>query len=155
MKEYAVTLAVTSALVSLALALTYRDEEKSGGAVRSALMLILLYATLCPLLGAVRNFDIDSDILKEEKYNFEDRFSLSDATEEAFCRGIRLFLADKMSINYDEITVKAKDFDASLMRARKIEVTLVGKAALADYRALREAVEKNGFGECEVKSEIK
>ncbi len=155
MREYAVTLVVTSALVSLALAITYREEERSSGAVRSALAVLLLYVTLCPLFGAVRNFDIEDDIFEVEEYDFEDRFSLSGVTEEAFCKGIRLFLADKMSLSAEEITVSAEGFDATAMRARKIKVTLFGKAALADYRAVRETVEKNGFGECEVKSEVK
>ena len=153
MREYMSALVLVSAVISVALAVTYKESEKGG--VKCALAVILLYVTIVPIINAARDFDVGELEFCAEDFDFDDNFELSDFTAEAFAHGVRLYVADQFGLDKEEVQVLASGFDEQTSRAEKITVTLGGKAALADARAIREMVEKNGLGACEVKIEIK
>ena len=153
MSEYILTLITVSAVISVALALTYKESEKSG--LRCAFAVILLYVTLVPIINGARNFDVGELEIYADELDFEENFELSDFTGAAFARGVALFVAEEFELDAKEVRAEASGFDPEAARAEKITLTLVGRAALADTRAIRETVEKNGLGACEVKIEIK
>lgn len=149
MSAYLGSLIGVSIAVSVALALSYRG----GTAEKTAYAIILLYAAVMPVGDLIKNVDLGG--LSFDAPSFSQLQSgVSETAEEAFEKGIRAYLADEFSLNMDEVDVLAEDFSADQMRARRVTVTLTGKSVSADYRAIREKVEKNGFGECEVRIEI-
>lgn len=153
MKEYAVSLIAVAALISLSLAAFYKDG-KWGATVRCAFAVLLLYATVCPLLsGEAGGFDIRDLKFDAGEYDFSDVSAVDGTSEVAFCNGIRLFLVQEFSLNADDVAVSAEGFDKAEMRAEKVTVRLSGGAVYCDFRAIREKIEKNGMGSCEVKIE--
>lgn len=74
--------------------------------------------------------------------------------EAAFSDGIARAVSEKFSLPRDSISVESVRFDFKKMRAEKIKITLFGIAALADGRAIREFIEGEGLGECEVKIRV-
>ncbi len=153
MNEYLISLISVSALISLSSAVLYR-EEKEGRAVKCAFAVLLLYILIMPLLGALKSFD--PEVLKFDTgahYPAEES-GIEASAEEGFVQGIRLFLADEFSLEQNDIEVKVTGFDFSTVKAEKITIILKGSAAYADFRAVREKIEKNGFGSCEVEIAI-
>ena len=146
MSEYLVSLTVMGALVSLSLALSYKDDA----ALKGALMILLLYIFTVPLINAVKDFDINSPVLDLE-YAEEYEGQLESVTRAAYENGIRMYIADKFSLDAADISVKAEGYDVSAVKAERISVVLSGEARMADYRAIEEGLKKNGFDNCEVK----
>lgn len=149
MSAYLTSVITVGALISLALAVSYR----SGGAEKTAFMIFLLYVSALPLIGIVRDFEIS-----EITFNFNEGTEYKDAfgevTREAYENGIRLYIADEYSLDAEDISVRAEGFDAAAVRARVVVVTLSGDARYADYRDMSRRLEKNGLGRCEVKIAI-
>ncbi len=152
MTGYFISLISVSALISLAIALSYKPEG-DGGALRGAFAVILLYVTLIPLFSAFSDFDIEKIKFEQEKYNFEDKNYIDETAEDAFARGIRIYISEEFSLEDEDINVELFAFDAQKMKAEKIVVTLSGPAAHADFRAIREKLRRGGFENCEVKIE--
>lgn len=153
MKEYAVSLIAVTALISFSLVAFYNDG-KNERTVRCALAAILLYAVLLPLLnGAVPDLGKFELKFNTGAYDFSDADATQEMTEAAFQNGIRLFLADEFSLNAEDISVYTDGFDMAEMKAQRITVRLSGGAIYADRYAIREKIEKNGLGSCEVKIE--
>ena len=152
MKEYLISVIIVSALISLSLAVSYK-EDSGNGALKSALAVLMLYVTVIPLFTALREFDISNIKFDAEKYDFNNQNAVTEISEEGFIRGVRLFISDEFSLDYDEISVEVTEFDPLQLKAKKIIITLRGKAAHADYRAIREKLKKNGFENSEVKIE--
>ena len=73
-----------------------------------------------------------------------------DTVKKSFENGIARLAADELSCDVGLIRVNASGFNLESVRAEKITVYLYGKAALGDYRALKETLKKNGFENCEV-----
>lgn len=155
MNTYAASVIVTAALTSLALALSYKEGSESNTAVRAAMTVMLLYVTVIPLFGVIKNFDADELFSLPTASESEYTSAIGEVAEDAFCSGIVLFVADEFSLEKDDISVMVTGFNKDEMTAEKISVTLRGRAAAsADFRAVREKIEKNGLGKCEVKIEI-
>ena len=126
------------------------DPERAR-ASRTALGVILL-AALSALLSDVA-LEL-KDITYSGSLEYEDaegadfaEQSMSDALE----RGIRLAVAEKFSFSEENVFVECRGFDLETVSAERISITLSGRAALADIRAVREYVEGEGLGDCEVR----
>ena len=146
MSTYLASLIGVCLTVSLALAVSYKED----GALRLAFGIILLYAAAVPLVGAIDSIDL-SDISFEASSDIDTEDAMDQRCAEAFERGIVLFIAEEFGLNGEDICVRAHGFVATDMRAELIEVILCGEARLADFRAIRDKIEKNGFGECDVR----
>ncbi len=149
MSGYLTGVIITAALISLALAAAYK--ETADKAVRTALMIFLVYVTVMPLVGAAKDFDLGD--FKTEISETEDESGMKRESERAFANGIALFLAEEFSLNTKDIRVTLSGFDYRTMRAEGITVNLSGEAVFSDFKAIKERIEKNGLGECDVKIE--
>ncbi len=149
MTEYFTALISVSALISIAAALSYKDMGESR-ALRAAFAVILLYVTVMPLLGALSNFDADDFKFGTEDYDFGGENAAGELTREAFERGVRLYICQEFSLDGDDVSVTVSGFDPIAVRAEKISVRLSGRAAFADFRAIKARLSKNGFDNCEV-----
>ena len=69
--------------------------------------------------------------------------------KEAFAEGIRMYIAERFGLEALSIEVLCFDFNFTEMRAGLVRVVLTGKAVLADYRAIEDAIRSLGCGECE------
>ena len=125
------------------------DSEKMR-ASRCALGIILLAALVAPLTSLIGEF---------ENLTYGDFPSYDSSAEEqfrdqsigsAFVRGVELAVAERFSFSEDEVEVECFGFALEEARAEKIHVTLSGRAAFADIRAVRDYVENSRLGECEV-----
>ena len=74
--------------------------------------------------------------------------------EQAFSDGIKRAVAEKFSLNEDNVRISLVGFDAEKMRAERIRIVLRGSAALSDYRAVEKYINGLDLGECNVQIEI-
>ena len=117
---------------------------------RLAMGVLLLSFAVAPI-GALLPPAFDLEI---PKVNFEGGAYI-EVTEEAFCRGIAEALSDEYSVGSDCFIVVCQGFELEKMTAECVSVTLTGRAALLDYRAVREFVlSAVNIKECEVEVEI-
>lgn len=152
MREYVISVVAASILCALSSFVSYgRGNER---AVRAAIAMILIYTVCMPVLRFTSEFDIDDvDFEAYEEAEIDSGYYLG-SVEEAFSTGVKGLLSEKLSINKDDIRVSIVGFDLRTMRAQRIRVTFVGRAALADTRRAEQIVEDAGLGECEVNIEI-
>ena len=115
---------------------------------------IMLYVILSPLPSAIRSFDPNDFFSFELPGDVEYEGDAYAVAEEAFGRGVALAVAEEFSLDVSDIRVKTDGFDFEKMYAERIKVTLSGKAAGADHRAIESFLNKQEFGRCEVEIEI-
>lgn len=150
MSEYAVGVFLISAIVGMLSHLSYGGKSDIS---KLALSVLMLYVVVAPLADMVKNTDFKS--LFEVGYNEEiitDGYEV--VAEDAFIKGIESAVAEKFSLSKDNIRVRVVDFDFENMRAEKIRVTLSGRAALADYKAIEKYLDGLNIGECRCEIEI-
>ena len=147
MTEYFASVFGIVAAVSM---LGYLVYPRGGEGVRSALSVLVLFVALTPLFSAIGSLGTDGifdpSVIDPSEYG-EDYV---DAARDAFCEGLRAHIMDKYAISGDDITVLAEGFSFKDMRAEKIRVILVGRAALKDGKGIARYVEGLGYGRCEV-----
>lgn len=68
-------------------------------------------------------------------------------SEEAFCVGVREYVAEELSADEENVIVSLEGFNFSTMRAERITLTLSGAAAVGDVRALKQDVRSLFLGE--------
>ena len=126
----------------------------SGMGERIVLGIVTLYIIISPLAGGLSSIDIDRwmDSLKGESVQVAPGYL--GVVEESFADGIALAVAEKFSLDRDNIRVSLRNFDIENMSAERIRVTLSGVAALADYKAVERYVNSLDLGECDVEIEI-
>lgn len=150
MSEYAVGVFLISAIVGMLSHLSYGGKSDIS---KLAFSVLMLYVVVAPLADTVKNTDFKS--LFEVGYNEEiitDGYEV--VAEDAFVRGIESAVAEKFSLSKDNIRVRVVGFDFENMRAEKIRVTLSGRAALADYKAIEKYLDGLNIGECRCEIEI-
>ena len=148
--EYAVALSSIAATASLLSFSAGRDKFH-----RFAVSAVLASALAVPflnLVGQIGELDFSSASFKEEEI---ESVALGSTAETAFTEGIRAFVAEEWSVSKEKIIVSAEGFDFQNMRAEKIKITLLGRGAHIDFRALSDYIESKGLGECEVFYAIK
>lgn len=119
-----------------------------------ALGIITLFVIASPIVGAVGELDGESFLDFIETPDVEIDLGYDTVLEDSFAEGIRLAVSEKFAINKDDIRVRVSGFDIQNMCAEKIRVVLSGKAALADYKAVKKYLEGLSIGECSVEIEI-
>ena len=142
MKEAALFVLCMCILTAALSFLSYKAGDK---AQRFGLGIILLAALASAAYGAISDF---SPELTVEQAGASGGFE--ELTEEAFCQGISLGIAEEFGLESAQIKVAVRDFDYSALKAREIRITLFGKAALADLRGIRGFVVENNFCDGEV-----
>ncbi len=144
--------AVCAALGALGM-ITYKEKS---AVERAALAIIILYTVSAPIAEAVlsgeNGFSVDLGIGIDDSKIFDDGYI--EVAKEAFELGICRAVAERYSINVDDISVRAFDFDFNEMKADKIKILLTGLGALCDRRGIEKYLSGLGIGECEVNIEI-
>lgn len=150
MREYLVMLIVISAISGFASYASYPSAMERCS--KFAISIIVLHVALMPLLSItdeIMDFDFDS-FKSEISLPENESGEYLEYAEDAFKLGIKKLLYEKYGLDESEVHVVCFGFDFEKMTAEKIKITLSGKAALADYRAIEEYMEKNKLGDCEV-----
>ena len=142
----------TCILLSLISALLYHASHSAlRDSVRSAMGVVLLLFMVSPL-GALFSGAFN---IKIPQYDFSQNGAYKEVTEEAYCMGIAAALSEEFSLPRECFSVYSEGFDFDKMYSDNIHVTLTGRAAFIDYRAVRSfvlgAVDTGG---CEVEIEI-
>lgn len=119
------------------------NEMKSARFWLGIMLLAALIAPVFSVFKSVLSFDVGSF----EDYTEESEFA-DEVAKKALADGIRRSIADKYSISEEDIEVELIGFNIEKMKAERVYITLSSKAALADSKAIRDYVEKCGFGEC-------
>lgn len=150
MNEYTLSVFAICAICGLMSLLCYG----SGTAEKTAVGIVSAFIIISPLVTAVRNIDIDKALDLLTGGSYETDADCSAVAEEAFAKGIGQAVADKFSLDKEDIRVKIIDFNMETMSARQIKISLSGTAALADYRGIESYVNSLEMGECRVEIEI-
>ncbi len=138
---------ILSVLAAVAFSSFTMYGSEDNRAAKFALGAILLAALSAPVMGAVKNLaEFEIPEYGESDYSSE---LTEDVAKEAYCRGIRLALKDKFSLDYDAVEVDCIGFDLESMTAERINIILSDSASYSDSRGIRLYISEN-FGECEV-----
>jgi hypothetical protein len=150
MSEYAVGVFLICLITGACLSLAHG----SGKAQSLALGIITLWVILSPISDLITHFDPDSlnDLIEIPEY--DGSCEMDYIIEDAFAEGIARAVAEKYSLDRENIRVRLYGFDKTEMRAEKIMIILSGRAALADYKAVEKYIEEMEVGECNVEIEI-
>ena len=149
MSSYAISIFAVCLLVGICLSLRY---GRSGGE-SLALGIILLSVIISPLADGLINFDsgIFDNIEIPDGIGQE---GIDAVIEDAFAEGICSAVAEKFSLDKDNIRVMLYNFDKESLTAGRIRIILSGGAALADYNAVEKYIDGLGVGECDVEIEL-
>ncbi len=150
MTEYAITVFAICAIVGVLSLISYG----SGKAESLSLSIITLFVIASPIVSAAGSFDIDGWLSSIGSPDYEVDSEYGAVLEESFAEGIALAVADKFSLNKEDIRVRVWGFDPENMRADNIKIILSGRAALADYKAVESYIDRLEMGECSVEIEI-
>ena len=151
-KEYFEGVMVLLTFVSLAMGVSH---PKLKNATTFSVGVLITCAIMLPLVSIIEDID--------KKYSIDDLLSnieysdvADDTIELAFEEGIAIYIADKYSVNSEDVLVMADGFDIGVMKADRIYITLTSKAALLDYKKIEEEIAKEFTkgGECEVSLKI-
>lgn len=115
---------------------------------------IILSVVLSPAVEMVENLNVDSLLEIFDASVEMPEYSYESVAEDAFAKGIATSVAQEFSLKTENIRIKLYGFDFEKMRAEKIRIVLSGSAAMSDYRAVADYVNKMNIGECEVEIEI-
>ena len=124
-----------------------------GRAERRAIGIIVLSVILSPLYNIPSDFDPNS-LLSDTRLPDGDNAQLGAVIEQAFADGIACGVAEKFSLNVEDIRIRIYGFDYEALRCDRIRIILSGRAALADYKAIEKYVNGMDIGECDVEIEI-
>ena len=122
----------------------------SGRAEQTALGIIAAHLIISPLVTTIFSIDPSDAFDSLTGGEYETDVSPSLVAEEAFAEGVRLAVADKFSIDKENIRVKVNNFNMEKMSCDKIKLFLDGKEVFADYRGIESYVNSLEMGECKV-----
>lgn len=147
MSEYAIGVFVISAVVGVCSHISYKGKSDPS---HLALAVVLLYVLVSP----IRDMTLDGSFVGVEY----DKSIIGDGyegvAEQAFAGGILSAIADKFSLDEEDLRVEIDGFDFEKMKAERIRVILSGKAAFADNKGIEKYVNKLEIGVCECEIEI-
>ena len=150
MADYVISVVVMSAVLGFVAYASY--PESASKASRFAASVLLLYVAVNPLGKIVRSLGGGSglsDLIDKPPPIIEEGEYLTVA-EEAFVEGVSKLLFTKYGIEPENVSIKTEGFDFQSMSCAKIKITLSGKGAFGDFRAIEEYISECGLGECEV-----
>ncbi len=127
--------------------------HRSGRATRFAFAVLIIYTVLTPISSLFS--ELDNGGLEELSPDLGelDR-EYEEVAERAFCLGIKELITSELGLSGDGVRVLCEGFDYKNMRAERIRVLLSGACITADTLMIRQTVEKNRLGRCEVEIEI-
>ena len=126
----------------------------SGTAEKTAVGIIVAFIIISPLVTAVRDIDLDSALDSLTGGGYQSDANPSPVVEEAFAEGIKRAVADKFSIDRENIRVKIINFDMKNMSCEQIVIFLQGRGVFADYRGIESYVNSLEMGECRVEIQL-
>ena len=147
MSAYFICIFGICATVGILGLLSYNEKNS---AERAALGIILLYVVLSPIANEFGKLDLDSFDIGSLTEGIDSDLGYSEVTEGAICDGICLAIASEFSLSDEDIIVRIFNFDFEKMRGDTVRVILLGRAALADNKAIKKFVDEMGVGECEI-----
>ena len=125
-------------------ALLYDGERE--GASRGAISVILLLATIAPVVAFVSQLSLKAPTMPELPDATDGEYT--EVAREAFCDGIRTLLSENYSLSEDCFAVKCEGFDFTSMRAERLTVTLRGAAVRCDPLAVEKFINSYEIGDC-------
>ena len=125
-------------------ALLYDGERE--GASRVAISVILLLATIAPVVAFVSQLSLKAPTMPELPNATDGEYT--EVAREAFCDGIRTLLSENYSLSEDCFAVKCEGFDFTSMRAERLTVTLRGAAVRCDPLAVEKFINSYEIGDC-------
>ena len=145
MNDAAIYIVGSALTVAFASFISYSGgEDKWQKFALGAILIAMLSGGAMNILGA------DAEIFPPD-YNENIQSShMENIAKESFEDGVARLVASELEVPADEIKVFAVNFNFENMSSEKITVYLYGKAALGDYRRVKEILRESGFGECEV-----
>ena len=153
MGEFFVGIITVSLVISILNFISFKS--KGDKTTRAAMGIILTWVVAVSAfsgLSRLRDVDFDSLTNVEIGQIYGDEYKKE--AEKAFSEGIKRLLLEKYGIKKEESEVVLLNFDFETMRAEKINITLLGKGAISDFRSIENYVEQMELGECEVKIRI-
>lgn len=139
-------LCVVMSLFAVAFASFVTYDGSARRESRLALGIILLASLVLPLGNVIKGLsDIDFTYTHE---GVSTPPVVEKRLEEAFCDGISLALTNEFSLSSEDVSVTAEGFDSEQMKAQTVFVTVYGRAALGDIRAMESFISGLGLGEC-------
>ena len=121
------------------------DGEREG-ASRTAISVILLLATIVPVVAFVSQLSLKAPTMPELPNATDGEYT--EVAREAFCDGIRTLLSENYSLSEDCFAVKCEGFDFTSMRAERLTVTLRGAAVRCDPLAVEKFINSYEIGDC-------
>ena len=145
MREAAIYIVCSVLAVAFASFVSYSaGEDKWQRLALGAILLAMLIGGLKDAIGIL------SEDFAFPEYTGSVGSASEDAIRESFEGGIAALVADELSCERELVRVEAQGFRLESVSAEKITVYLYGEAALGDYKRVKSALKKSGFGECEV-----
>lgn len=131
----------------------YLCHDKMKVATKIACQLLLVLAIAAPISDLVGSI-ASGDFSLPEFPLAEDGGAYEEVAKDAFLKGISIAIQDKYGISAEEVYVGCDGFDFESMTAKRIYVTLMGRGAFSDYKAVKIYVEDNFGGDCVVEIEL-
>lgn len=148
MSDYFSYVIALSSLAALAAMISFSGgKDKWHRLAVSAVLVSGAVAPILSVLGEISSVELPD--VYEQVPDVESG-ALGEAGERAFSEGIRRLVSEKWGVEEEKIIVSLEGFDLLNMRCEKIKITLLGRLAHIDFRALCEYIESEGLGECEV-----
>ena len=144
MREYVIAILGASMLSAVASLSSYRQGEKITAL---ALSVITAAAVLLPLGKIVEELPtLDADFSVAE---LPDEREYEEVAMNAYLDGVRDAVADRFSIDEDDLRVFCVGFDFEKMRCECLTVRVQGGAVFSDFDAIKKYLCEN-LGGCEV-----
>ncbi len=138
MKEYAVLIICTSALIALGTAISYKEGDKTLKGVFSLMLICTVLMPIVPVLSELSDTRIPE--FTQKPYG---EGSYTELAADAFERGVRDAICERFDLERDCVSVKVGEFNFEKMSCGKMTVKLSGKGLLADITRLEEYLSKN------------
>ena len=153
MGEFFVGMVALSLAVGILGFISFRS--KGDKTTRTAMGIILMWVVSVSVFSGIsRLSESDFDILFDTQTDSMPEGEHLKAAEEAFSDGIKMLLLERYEIKKEDSEVVIFNLNFEKMRAEKIEITLSGYGAFADFRSIENYIEEAELGECEVKIHI-
>ena len=116
--------------------------------------IITLWIILMPIADGIRHFEPDSWLDSIEIPDNGNESQIGEVIEDAFAQGVADSVAEKFSLNREDIRVRLYDFDDKELSADRIRIILSGRAVIADYKAIEKYINEMDIGVCDVEIEM-
>ena len=144
MKAYVSAMLLVGVLVTLGGRLIL--DRRFSSVTRLLLSLILLSSLARPLVGVVERLGRIEISLPE----IGDASSFDESMAEGYASGIARALCAQFSLSEDEVRVAVEGYEPEAPEQARIEVFLVGRAALGDRLGMERYLKEGGILNCEI-----